>query len=565
MKPAIVVVDSDSFALGKIRAELERRYANDYRLVFEAAPDAALRALAGMERVAVVLAAQWMPGMEGAGLLNRVKELHPRTKRALLIEWGQWGHEPTAAAIRSAMSTGCIDYYVLKPTRSPDELFHRGLSEFLHEWSRANEVEAFEVTVCAPSSSPRGYELRNLLTRNGVPHTFVASDSPQGAEVLDAAGVPGTTEPVVTLLGGRVLVDPSDAELAEAYGVTTTLATERDFDVAIVGAGPAGLAAAVYGSSEGLETIVVERKHIGGQAGSSSMIRNYLGFSRGVAGADLAQRAYQQAWVFGTRFLLMREVQTLVCGERMHELITADGTHIRARAVVLATGVNYRSLDVPSLETLVGRGVFYGASPAEAPQFEGKRAFVVGAGNSAGQAAIHLAKWAKEVTIVCRGESLAKSMSKYLIDEIGAASNIDVCVRTRVVDGRGDFSLEAITLADDAEGSTRTVPADALFLLIGASPRTEGLPASIARDKHGFVITGAQLSHDGLLGDFPIARPPYSLETSTPGVFAVGDVRAGSMKRVASAVGEGSAVVKEIHTYFEFFEKWQRTRRVTSG
>ena len=560
-RPLIVAVDDDDVARERLRDELGRRYDRDYLIVVESSPRAGLALLEAAPSVAVVLAAQWMAEMNGSDLLARVKARHPRTKRALLISWGEWGHEPTAAAIRDAIASGCIDYYLLKPWRTPDETFHRTMAEFLHEWRSADGATPNEVVVLAERGSPRGHELRSLLTRNGVPHAFVASDSPEGEERLAAAGHPGVREPLVVLLGGRVLVDPTNAEVAEAYGVTTTLAGSCEFDVAVVGAGPAGLAAAVYGSSEGLSTIVIEREAIGGQAGSSSMIRNYLGFARGVGGAELAQRAYQQAWVFGTRFLLMREVTGLRCEDDAHTLTTSDGTEITARAVVLATGVTYRRLGIPALEELVGRGVFYGASPAEAKLFEGRRAYLVGAGNSAGQAALHLAKWADAVTLVVRGESLEKSMSKYLIDEIAAASNVDVLLRTNVVDGGGNGRLESLTLADDDARST-VVPADALFVLIGARPHTDWLPPEIARDAHGFVVAGAaDLAHDELLADWLLPRPPLNYETCVPGVFAVGDVRSRSMKRVASSVGEGSGAIKEVHRYLESREKWAALKR----
>jgi thioredoxin reductase (NADPH) len=339
------------------------------------------------------------------------------------------------------------------------------------------------------------------------------------------------------------------------------LSGSPDVDVAIIGAGPAGLAAAVYGTSEGLDTIVIEREAIGGQAGSSSMIRNYLGFARGISGSELAQRAYQQAWVFGTRFLTMREISDLECGRMFHTLTTADGAQLRARAVVLAMGVTYTRLGLPGLEQLLGRGVFYGASPAEAKQVEGRRVYLVGAGNSAGQAALHLAKWAREVTLVVRDNSLAKSMSAYLIHEIASAKNLSVRLRTRIVDGSGARALESLTLENDAAGTTEVVEADALFVLIGARPRTSWLPRDIKVDAHGFVVAGTDLSHDKLLDDWPLVRRPQHFETSVPGIFAVGDVRSRSLKRVASSVGEGAGVIREIHHYLETWEKFERTRR----
>ncbi len=333
------------------------------------------------------------------------------------------------------------------------------------------------------------------------------------------------------------------------------------FDIVIVGAGPAGLAAAVNGSSEGLVTLVVERDAIGGQAGSSSMIRNYLGFARGVGGAELAQRAYQQAWAFGTRFLVGTEITSMECGYDVHVLRTADDRELTTRAVVLAMGVAYRRLEIPTLERLAGLGVFYGASPAEAKQYEDRRVCVIGAGNSAAQAALHFAKWAKRVTMVIRGDTLEKSMSKYLIDAIAAADNLEVLLHSRVVDGSGDTQLTSLRIVDDADGSEREVDVDGLFVMIGASPHTTWLPVEIARDAHGFVVAGAELIHDQLLDDWLLPRSPKVFETSVPGVFAVGDVRSRSTKRVASSVGEGSGAIKAIHDYLETQAKFAALRR----
>ena len=336
---------------------------------------------------------------------------------------------------------------------------------------------------------------------------------------------------------------------------------DEQFDVVIVGAGPAGLAAAVYGSSEGLDTLVVERATVGGQAGSSSLIRNYLGFPRGVGGAELAQQAYEQAWAFGARFLVGAEVTSMEWGYDVHRLRTDDGRELTTRTIVLAMGVAYRRLGVPSLERLAGLGVFYGASPAEAKQFENRRVYLIGAGNSAGQAALHFAKWASRVTLVVRGASLEKSMSKYLVDAIGGAANVEVLLRSRVIDGSGDTHLASLRIVDDADGTEHDVPADGLFVMIGASPHTSWLPPEIARDAHGFVVAGAELTHDQLLDNWLLPRSPKSFETSVPGVFAVGDVRSRSMKRVASSVGEGSGAIKAIHAFLETQGKYAALRR----
>ena len=499
-RPWVVAVDDDEGGRHGLRAELERRYEADYRVVVEGSPKAALATVEAArrdgERVAVVLASQWMAELDGTEFLSQVRVLSPRTKRGLLIDPVDWGQPTTAAAIQSAVATGCIDHFLSKPRQAPDEDFHRTLTAFLQEWT------TIELHAAHPSS----------------------------------------------LLPNRA-----------------TFEAGHDFDVITVGAGPAGLAAAVYGSSEGLDTLVVERGAIGGQAGSSSMIRNYLGFARGVGGAELTQRAYEQAWAFGTRFLTGAEIIAMDCGYDRHVLRTSDGAELTARAVVLAMGVTYRRLDIPALERLAGAGVFYGASPAEAKQFEDRRVFVVGAGNSAGQAAVHFAKWAEHVCLVVRGDSLAKSMSKYLIDVIDATDNIDVLLRSRVIDGRGESDLTALRIADDDAGTEREVPADGLFVMIGASPHTSWLPPEIARDRHGFVVAGAELVHDQLLDDWLLPRSPKAFETSMPGVFAVGDVRSRSMKRVASSVGEGSGAIKAIHEFLETREKFAALRRTPDG
>jgi thioredoxin reductase (NADPH) len=549
-RPVILAVDDDPSAVARIAAELERRYDRDYRIVFETSAPDALRRLEEMhrtgDRVAVVLADQWMPDITGAELLGRARELHPQAKRALLITWGEWGFQPTAEAVRGSMATGCIDYYVLKPWKSPDELFHRTISEFLHEWSRTDVSTPRELTIVADPSSPRSHELRDLLARNGVPHLFLPSDAPEGRDRLLEIGHEESTEPVVILLDGQVLVDPSNAELARGYGVLTEFHETRDFDVVVVGAGPAGLAAAVYASSEGLDALVVEREAIGGQAGSSSRIRNYLGFARGLSGAELAQRAYQQAWVFGTTFLMMRSVTGLRTDVDHHVLAVSDGTEVRAASVVLAVGVTYCRLAIPALESFTGKGVFYGASPSEAQQFAGGQVYVVGGANSAGQAAVHLSRYAARVTLVVRADALAKGMSQYLREEIAAVPNIEVLLSTEVVEGGGEQRLEFLTLLDRSTGTTRTVPADALFVLIGAEPHTDWLPPEIVRDERGFVLTGTDVP-----SEWPLERPPFMFETSVPGIFAVGDVRSRSVKRVASAVGEGSVVIQQVHQHLE--------------
>ena len=431
------------------------------------------------------------------------------------------------------------------------------------------ELDGTEVLASVRRISPRTKRCLLIALEDwGRPSTAIAIQNAIASGCIDHfLSKPRTTpDEVFHRTITAFLQEWADTELRDSQ--ESSLLADRSaldeidhFDVIIVGAGPAGLAAAVNGSSEGLVTLVVERDAIGGQAGSSSMIRNYLGFERGIGGAELAQRAYQQAWAFGTRFLVGTEVASMECGYDMHVLRTADDRELTAKAVVLAMGVAYRRLEIPALERLVGVGVFYGASPAEAKQYEDRQVFLIGAGNSAGQAALHFAKWAKQVTMVVRGDTLEKSMSRYLVDAMSAADNVEVVLHSRVVDGSGDTQLANLRIVDDIDGSEREVNADGLFVMIGASPYTTWLPVEIARDAHGFVVAGAELIHDQLLGNWLLPRSPKAFETSVPGVFAVGDVRSRSTKRVASSVGEGSGVIKVIHDYLETQAKFAALRR----
>jgi thioredoxin reductase (NADPH) len=559
-RPALVAVDDDPAALAWIAGELRRRYAADYEVVCATSAHDAQRALEEIRHrggdVAIVLAAQWLADLTGDELLARVHRLHPRAKRGLLVDFGAWGDRATADAILRAMTHGHIDYYVLRPWRSCDELFHRTVTEFLHEWSRTETSQPKEVVVVGDAWEPRANEITTLLGRNGVPTLFRAADSPEGTALLARAGRDGSDGPVVFLLDGRVLTSPTNVELARAYGVTTELDGDQEVDVAVVGAGPAGLSAAVAAASEGLSTLVVERESIGGQAGTSSMIRNYPGFSRGVGGAELAQRAYQQAWVFGARFVLMREIVELGRRGDFHAVTLSDGSRARARAVVLATGVSYRRLGIPSLEALVGAGVFYGGSISELHALAGEQVYVVGGGNSAGQAAVNLARYADRVTILIRGASLAASMSQYLLSEIAAKPNVSVLSRTELVDGGGDGRLEWVALHDLARDETVRAPAGAVFVLVGAAPRSEWLPDTVVRDSWGFVLTGADIRADEAAGPrWLLRRDPLPYETTDPGVFAVGDIRHGSVKRVASAVGEASVAINQVHEYLASLER----------
>jgi thioredoxin reductase (NADPH) len=544
--PVILAVDGDADALARVTAELDRRYAADYRIARAADPSTAAPTLDSLkadgDEVALVLADRAC-----AELFGLARTLYPRAKRGLLIPWGGWGDDETAAAIRESMLLGRIDYYVLVPSAPADEYFHRTVTELLLEWQRSDPAVPREVTLVSDPEAARTHEIRNLLSRNGVPHAYFSCHSDEGRVLLRSANRTPADGPVVLLADGRVLDDPTGTELAQGYRVPTEL-ERRDFDLVVVGAGPAGLAAAVYASSEGLSALVVERAAIGGQASSSARIRNYLGFPRGLSGAELAQRAYQQAWVFGTSFLLTKEVTELRPGGDGHVLELSDGADVRAAAVVLAMGVTYRQLEIPTLKRLAYRGVFYGTSPADAQAFAGKHVVVVGGGNAAGQAAVHLARYAAGVTIVVRGPTLATTMSQYLQDEIAASEKIAVRPETDVVDADGGERLERVQLQSGV-GAAAWTPAAGLFVLIGAHPHTDWLPEEIARDDQGYVVTD-----DALATAWPLGRRPLMFETSAPGIFAVGDVRSRSVKRVAAAVGEGSVVVQQVHRYLELRE-----------
>jgi thioredoxin reductase (NADPH) len=448
------------------------------------------------------------------------------------------------------MSMNEVQAYVAKPWGSPDETFHRFVTESLQEWAEDHRPGLSLVQIVGEQWSPRCHELRDLLDRNSVVHTFHDNDSERGRALLQRLGVAESECPIAILADGRVLKNPSNSELGDALQTLTMLdisspVEKRTFDVVVVGAGPAGLSAAVYGASEGLETLVVEREAIGGQAGTSSLVRNYLGFPTGISGNDLAERAYHQAWTFGAHFLIAREVAGLARQDEHLLLALSDGRQVRSRAVILATGATYRRLGIPELEAFTGAGVFYGAAVSEARAMTGQQVYVIGGGNSAGQSAMHLAKYADHVTLLVRGPSLEKSMSEYLIRELEADETITVRLNTQAVGGGGDYRLRWLRLEDRVSRHRERVEAGAVFVLIGAKPHTTWLPAAVVRDEGGYIVTGQDLP----AGEGEGQRTPYPLETSMAGVFAAGDVRHRSVKRVASAVGEGSIAIAQVHQY----------------
>ena len=545
MKPMLIAVDDRAVDLETTRRELFKRYGEDYGVECGNSPATALLRLqelrsAGAEVVAL-LAAQSMTEMSGLDFLERGHELFPHAERVLVLPPA---NRSELKPVLKAMSLGRLDSYVSKPRTTPDERFHGVVGAVLQRWQHRRGAARL-VTVVGDRLDPRSYRMRDLLERSGLPFAFHERDSEEGRAVLRHANRSDGPFPVLVRFDGQVLAAPSDEEAATALGARH--ADEGGtFDLVVVGAGPAGLSAAVYAASEGLRTIVVDRDTIGGQAGASSRIRNYLGFPLGISGGELCNRALEQAWSFGAETAVLREAIGLRRVGASFVLDFSNQREVVGRSVVLAMGADYRRLDVPDLDRLAGAGVYYGAGLSEAPAMEGQRVAVAGAGNSAGQAAVHLARYASRVTLIVRGEGLERTMSDYLIRELDSLPNVHVRLHTRVRDGLGDLRLEGLLL-ENAAGDTETLEALALFVLIGAEPRTSWLPPSIRRDDSGFVLTSPTAAREW--PGHVATRPPFLYETTLPGTFAVGDVRSGSVKRVASAVGEGGVVVTSVHQY----------------
>ena len=551
-RPLLLAIDADARQLGRIETELQRGFGADFRVRGELRHDDGVRTLQGAhdrhESIALVLVDDGFTEEQRSEVFATARTLHPDARRALLVPWGAWAKRESAHTILQGIALGDFSYYVLKPWTARDEFFRRTVAEFIHEWSRSELSNLREVVVVAAQHSGRAYAVSDLLGRNGIPHAFRARASKLGQEALEYLGQPpGEVVVWMAATGGPILVDPTDAEILQAWGLPTELDVEdRDVDLLLVGAGPAGLAAAVYAASEDVRTLVVEREAIGGQAGTSSLIRNYLGFARGLTGAELAQRGYQQAWVFGARFLLTRQVDRLTHSSDGFRVTIRDVGEVSARAVIISSGVSYRRLGVPSLEELIGKGVYYGASVSAAHALSGLSAAVVGAGNSAGQAALHLARYCSVVHLLVRGPDLTSSMSAYLIDAIAAQPIVQVHLNSEVIDGQGEGRLESVSIRNSVTREAEQLQLHGMFVMIGAEPRTDWLPAEVGRDSYGFLLTGADVQASG---QWVLERAPSPHETTVPGLYAVGDVRRGSVKRVASAVGEGSVVVSEIHQF----------------
>lgn len=541
VRPALYVVDQDPNSLEVLLSDLSRRFGNDFTVRGEISPEAALAALqemaAAKEPVALLLVSDTVPDF-----LARAHELHPQAKRVLLVDRDYSSTSPAVQAI----TLGRADYHIVRPW-ADDEVMYRAMSEYLASWTSEQQPNFEEFRIVAAEGDNRVLQLRDVMTRFSMPFGLYSIDSEAGRRLLDEAGLDGTRLPVVIRYDGQVTVDPSLPDLARAIGVNISNDIET-CEVAIVGAGPAGLTAAVYAASEGLDTVLLERAVSGGQAGTSPLIRNYPGFPHGIDGGALMGRTCEQAWLMGAHIVFAQEAVALERDGDHRVVRLPDGTELRARTVVIATGVEWRRLGVPRLEALVGSGVFYGAAMSESRAMQDQDVFIVGAGNSAAQAALHLAKYARTVTLTVRGDSLAKSMSSYLVRAIESTPNVVVRLCTEVVDGAGDGPLQSIKLVDRANDTVEEVPAAALFVMIGGEPHTQWLPDEIARDEAGYLITGRDLLERPGVG-WEYHREPLTLETSMPGVFAAGDVRQASIKRVASAVGEGATVVRLVHEH----------------
>jgi thioredoxin reductase (NADPH) len=549
IRTAILTVDDDPGVSRAVARDLRRRYGERHRIVRAESGTAALDALRQLklrgDLVAVILADYRMPEMNGIEFLEQAMDVYPGARRVLLTAYAD-----TGAAI-DAINVVDLDHYLLKPWDPPEEKLYPVVDALLDSWLSSDHRPVPETKVVGHRWSARSSEVREFLARNQVPYRWYASDEPEGQRLLDAAGADGLSLPIVITPEGDPLIEPSDTELAARVGLATT--PSQDFyDLIVIGGGPAGLGAAVYGASEGLRTVLVERTATGGQAGQSSRIENYLGFPDGVSGAQLTDRARRQATKFGAEVLTTRDVIGLDIKGSSRGVRFADGTSIHAHTIILATGVSYRQLDAPGLADLTGRGVYYGSALTEAAACLGQDIYIVGGANSAGQAAVYLSRHAKSVTILVRGSSLERSMSYYLIRQIAEVPNISVRTCTEVIAGSGEDHLENLTLRSTATGETETVEAQLLFLFIGAAPLTDWLDGVVVRDDKGFVVAGPDLSVEGERPrGWELDRMPYHLETSVPGVFVAGDARSESAKRVASAVGEGALAVMLVHRYLE--------------
>jgi len=551
-KPLIALVDDDPQVLKALRRDLRDRYRDRYELLDTTSALEALESLEELRRngdeVALFLSDQRMPEMLGVDFLSKARNAYPRAKRVLLTAYSD-----TEAAIR-AINEVQLDYYLVKPWDPPQERLYPVLDELLEDWDAAYIPPFMGIRVVGHAFSPKAHEIKSFLSGNLFPYRwFDLGKDPEAQALLETHALVDPRFPIVFLEGGAVLQDPAVVALAQQLGLQPKPG-HSTYDVAIIGAGPAGLAAAVYGASEGLETVLIEKKAPGGQAGTSSRIENYLGFPTGLSGSELSRRAVAQATRFGVELMSPNRVQSLERQGDYHRLLLEDGSALNARSLVIATGVDYRQLEAEGLDRFLGAGVYYGAANTEASSCRDEDVYVVGGGNSAGQAAVYLSNFAKKVGIVIRKPDLTSTMSAYLIKQIEEIPNIELIPHTEVVRAEGSDRLVRIELTHRQSGTSEWVPTAGVFVFIGAKPITDWLPPEILKDDRGFVLTGRDVSqHPNAKTQWKQNREPYLLETSIPGVFAAGDVRSGAMNRVASAVGEGSMSIALIHQYLAQF------------
>jgi thioredoxin reductase (NADPH) len=547
-KPIIFTIDDDPEVLRSVERDLRRQYGSNYRIMRADSGQNALDAVKQLklrnDSIALFLSDQRMPRMSGVQFLEQAREIYPQAKRVLLTAYAD-----TDAAIQ-AINTVHIDYYLMKPWDPPTEKLYPVLNDLLEDWQAGYHPDYEGVRAIGNRWSPASHAVKDFLARNHVPYRWLDIERDEEAQkLLELSSAIGEKLPVVIFPDGSHLSAPTNGEIAEKVGLKTR-AEMPFYDLLIVGSGPAGLAAAVYGASEGLKTLLIERDAPGGQAGTSSRIENYLGFPSGLSGGELARRGLAQAKRFGVEVLTPQEVTGLRIDNQYKFVKLADGSEVSCHALMLATGVSYRKLDIPGAEKLTGAGVYYGAAQTEALSCEGDDVYIIGGANSAGQGAMYFARYARKVIMLVRGDSLAKSMSQYLIDQICETPNIEVWTHTTVTEVHGEEHLSGLTISNVQTGETQTMPATALFIFIGAMPRTDWLSEEVTRDEQGFVLTGPDLMAGGKRPKgWKLNRDPFLLETSIPGIFAAGDVRRGSVKRVASGVGEGSIAVQFIHRY----------------
>jgi len=546
--PIIFSIDDDAQVLRAISRDLKSHYRQDYRILSTTSVSEAMESLLDLqnkgEEIAIFLSDQRMPEMQGVDFLEKAMVMFPFAKRVLLTAYSD-----TDAAIK-AINDVQLDYYLMKPWDPPEEKLYPAIDELLHDWQGSYRPEFRGIKVIGYQFSPKSHDIKDFLAGNLIPYSWLdAASSEQGKQITKTNNLCPIDFPIVILEDGTLLKTPSLIDIASHIGLNAKT-KQQIYDVIIIGAGPAGLAASVYGASEGLSTLLIERKAPGGQAGTSSRIENYLGFPSGLSGADLTRRAITQATRFGTEFLSPQSVKEIKLKGKYKTLILGDGSEINAKAVVITTGVDYRKLETTGIEEFTGKGIYYGAASTEASSCGNKDAYVLGGGNSAGQAAMYLSKFARNVYVLVRKQDLTSSMSSYLIDQIRGTENVTVLGCTEIVEAIGDEHLESLRLVDLNTAEERIVPADALFIFIGAKPFTDWVGLEIIKNSKGFIETGREMkSYKNFSQIWKAERDPYLLETSSPGIFAAGDVRAGAMNRVTSAVGEGSMAISFVHQY----------------